>query len=240
MDRELLNDFDAAQREGFALLRRLVDGLEVGMSEVDIADLARSLARDAGFNSWFHPPEVQVGANTTSNAVWKNPSTKHILRPGDPVIIDLGPSDGEVYADVGTTVIFQGEEPEFLEVARECVRATATYANQYKTVGELFVFAKAWAVNKRLTLRSTRSIGHSILPKTGPLAFNYPRSAHAATWLRRYQVRFLNPARLKGVWAIRPLISDGKQAASFEEMILVDGDERRVLGRDSFEECGTL
>jgi len=240
MEQSLVNDFDNAQREGFKVLSRLVQQLEVGMSEWDISELSKDLCRDAGFNTWFHPPEVQVGKNTTSNKVWKVPSKKHILQKGDPVIIDLGPSDGHAYADVGTTVIFQGEDTPFINVARECVQATSGFASQYKTVGELFVFAQAWAVNKRLKLASSRSIGHAILPKIGPLAFNYPRSAHAATWLRRYQMRFLNPKQLHGIWAIRPLISDGNQAAAFEEMIYVSGDDYRLLGRDEGELAGSL
>jgi methionine aminopeptidase len=240
MDQSLVNDFDRAQREGFNVLSRLVKQLEEGMSEWEISELARTLCKDSGFNSWFHPPEVQVGKNTTSNKIWKIPSKKLTLKKGDPVIIDLGPSDGTVYADVGTTVIFHGDDTPFIDVARECVQATAGFASKYKTVGELFVFAQAWAVNKRLTLASSRSIGHAILPNTGPLAFNYPRSAHAATWLRRYQMRFLNPTQLRGIWAIRPLVSDGSQAAAFEEMIFVSEDEFRLLGRDDLSEVGML
>ena len=240
MELSVVNDFDEAQKEGFKVLALLVQQLEEGMSEWDISELAKELCRQSGFGSWFHPPEVQVGKNTTSNKIWKIPSKKHILRKGDPVIIDLGPSDGKVYADVGTTIIFKGQETPFIEVARECILATTGFASPLKTVGELFVFSQAWAVNKRLTLASSRSVGHAILPNTGPLSINYPRSAHAATWLRRYQIRFLNPSKLRGIWAIRPLISNGSEAAAFEEMIYVSDDEYRLLGRDDLNAAGTL
>ena len=240
MEESLVNDFDSAQKLGFNVLAHLVQQLEDGMSEWDISELGRELCTSAGFNTWFHPPEVQIGKNTTSNKIWKIPSKKRILRAGDPVIIDIGPSDGTVYADVGTTIIFKGDDTPLIDVARECVKATTGFASEYKTVGELFVFAQAWAVNNRLTLASTRSIGHAILPNTGRLAFNYPRSAHSATWLRRYQIRFLNPSKLRGIWAIRPLISDGSQAAAFEEMFYVSDDGFRLLGRDHLNETGFL
>ena len=240
MDPQLLDDFDDAQRRGFALLSELVRSLESGMAESDIDATARDLARKHGFSRWFHPPEILVGGHTTSNAVWKLPSRKRVLEPGQLVVIDLGPGDERVYADVGTTVAFGVENPPLLHVARECCRATMGYGSQWKTVGELFVYAKAWATNNRLTLASTRSIGHAILPRGPMLAWNYPRSAHAATWLRRNQIRFLNPLRLQGLWAVRPLISDGAQAASFEEVLYVHGDEKRILGRDSLDEVGTL
>jgi hypothetical protein len=53
-------------------------------------------------------------------------------------------------------------------------------------------------------------------------------------------VHFFNPERLDGIWALRPLVRDGDLAASFEEVIYVNGDERKILGRASIEEAGTL
>jgi hypothetical protein len=156
------------------------------------------------------------------------------------VVLDFGPALGEAYADVGTTVAFGVEEPAVVSVARECARATCGYASHWKTVGELLVFAKAWATNHRQSLGSTRSIGHAILPKEGLLAVNYPRSAHAATWLRRHQIRFLNPAKLEGAWAIRPMVTDGTHGAAFEEMIWVSPEGTRILGRDGLADIGSL
>jgi len=240
MDENLIDEFDAAQRRGFRLLSAAIQALDEGMTEADLDKKIRELARDMGFDGWFHPPEIQFGERSTSNAIWKITSKTNRLSAGDLVVLDLGPAAGDAYADVGTTVAFGRDEPDVLEVARECVRATCGYASQWKTVGELFVFAKAWAVNHRLTLASSRSIGHAILPKAGLLTLDFPRSAHSATWLRRHQIRFLNPARLQGIWALRPLLSDGEHGAAFEEMIYVSGESRRILGRDSLAEIGTL
>jgi len=240
MDTTVINQFDEAQKVGFQILAQTVAQLQEGMTEADLADVADRLAQEHGSTGCFHPPEIQFGTQTTSNAVWKTPSKTRTLKAGDLVVLDLGPAFGDAYADVGTTVAFGAEEPPVLEVARECVRATCGFASQWKTVGELYVFSKAWAVNHRLTLASTRSIGHAILPKEGKTRFHFPRSAHAATWLRRHQIRFLNPARLQGMWALRPLLSDGNYGAAFEEVIYVSGDTYRVLGRDKPSEIGTL
>ena len=240
MDSSTLNAFDATQRKSFQLLSRTVASLREGMTEAELDHEVRGLAEDMGFDSWFHPPEIQFGQRTNSNAIWKIPSKTNTLHQGDLVVLDLGPSEGAAYGDVGVTICFGAEEPAVLEVSRECVRATCGFASQWKTVGELFVFSKAWAVNHRLNLGSTRSIGHAILPKQGLLSVQFPRSAHAATWLRRHQIRFLNPARLEGAWALRPMLSDGTHGAAFEEVVYIAGDTKRVLGRDSIAEVGTL
>lgn len=240
MDPGLIDAFDDAQRRGFALLREVVGLLQPGMSEVDIRELAEQRAQAQGFAGWFHSPEVQIGARIAKHSHWNRPSRNTSLKAGDLVSIDLGPADGDAYADVGTTHAFQHDEPKVVGVARECTRAVTGYASQWKTVGELFVYAKAWANNHRMELLSKRSIGHAALPKEGLLALDWPRSAHTATLLRRHQVHFFNPERVSGIWAIRPLVRDGDLAASFEEMIYVNGDERRILGRSGIEEAGTL
>ncbi len=244
MDEAVLGAFDEAQRRGFSLLRELVAQLEEGQSERDVAEAARDLAGRHGFDRWFHPPEVLFGERTRSNAVWKEPSKGARLRRGELVSITLGPAGAEAFADVGTTQVFGapsgGVEPELLRVAREALRATAGFASQWKTVGELYIYARAWAVNHRLSLVNERSIGHAILPPEGPLAAGFPHSAHALTWLRRYQVRRLNPTRLSGMWAIRPQITDGTAAAQFEEIIYVSGPDKRILGRDDISQVGAL
>jgi len=58
--------------------------------------------------------------------------------------------------------------------------------------------------------------------------------------LRRCQVHFLNPRRVIGIYCLSPrIVADGK-AMCFEEMVYIEGDEKRVLGRNSIDEIGTL
>ena len=166
------------------------------------------------------------------------------LKAGDVATIDIGPATKDAFGDIATTVVLSDAgtampEPKALAVARECVKACVAFSSPMKTVGEIYVYAKAWAANHRVTLASERSIGHALLPGEGLIGMNFPRFAHGATWFRRHQVHFLNPNRIRGMWAYRPLLSSDGIGASYEEAVYVDGDGRRILGRDSLDEVCT-
>ena len=238
MDPNVIADFEDAQRRAIALLAHLHARLEVGMSERDIAGLSEALLPDFGFEGWFHPPEVQIGVHTAQAPIWRIPSPRIRLFRGDMLMISLGPWAGRAFGDIGSTVVFQGEEPPLLEVARSCTRATCGYASRFKCVGELFIYAHTWALNHRMEMANYRSIGHALLPAEGWHGAHFPRTAHAATWLRRHQVHFLNPLQMQGLYALRPQITDGRLGAAFQEVVLVNGDEHRVLGRANDADVG--
>src|SRR5690606_11936954 len=163
------------------------------------------------------------------------------LAPGRHVAIDLAPATGEAFGDLGVSLVFGAPEDDLVRGAREICRATCGFASRLKCVGELFVFARSWANNRQLQLATERAVGHACLPPEGPWALSYPRAARYATLLPRHQIRMLNPQRMRGIWAIRPPVTDGSGARlGFEEMILVDDDGRHVLGRDHLDELGTL
>lgn len=238
-DDKTLDAFDDAQRRGWRLLADVARQIVVGASEVDIDALARERLKDHGFEQWFHAPHIRVGPRIARP--WSRPSTKARLAEGDLVALDLGPANFDCFADVGVTLrVGAGPEPEVLKQARECVRGCVGFSSQWKTVGELYVFAKAWATNHRLELASERNIGHAVLPPEGLLKLGYPRSAHLATLMFRHRIHFLHPVRMAGMWAFRPIFSDGALGAAFEEVICIRGDEKRILGRASLAEVGTL
>ncbi len=224
------------------MMADVVSRLEAGQSERDIFELAETRLADHGFTGWYHPPEVRVRPFGPGSLI-KRASAERTLKPGDLVSIDLGPSDGSAYGDFGTTVTFAPAydgEPAVLSVARDCVKASCGYASRWKTSGEIAIFAQAWAVNHRMTLANIQSVGHQVLMKEGWLVLGFPRSAHAATRLRRNQMHRLNPTRLSGMYALRPELDDNGHRASFEELIYVDGDQKGVLGRGGLDEVGTL
>jgi hypothetical protein len=237
MDPRLLDRFDDAQRRSIALTSKLLEGLRGGMSERSVARIATDLLPDFGFDRWFYPPEIQIGANTIRAGIWRPPSGSKRLRQGDPIMVALGPSDGQASGDVCATVTFGEPDSELIEASRDCTRATCGYASELKCVGELFIYARTWAANHRATLANPRSIGHALLPPDGRFP-GYPRSAHMATWLRRYQVHFLNPRRLEGLWALGPQLSDQRSGARFREVVYVGPDTRRILGREGLDEIG--
>jgi hypothetical protein len=238
MNQQLIDLFDDSQRRSIALMAELLGRLESGMTARAVSGLAAELLPRHGFDRWFYPPEIQIGAGTLRTGVWRPPSRRQRLRPGVAVMLALGPSDGRSCGDIGTSIVFGEPDNELVHLARRCTVATCGYASSLKCVGELFIYASTWAANHRLTLTSPRSIGHALLPATGRLERGYPRSAHAATWLRRHQIHFLNPRRLDAMWAIGPQLSDGRAGARFRELMLITDGTQRPLGRRSLDELG--
>ncbi len=232
--------FDDAQRRAIAMLADVVARLEAGMFARDIVELAETRLGEHGFTTWFHPPEVAIG-EAIAKAGLHLPSRGKALAGGDLVSIDLGPGTSEAYGDIGVTRLFGGsEEPHVLREARECARACCGYASRWKTCGEIFVFAQAWAVNNRLTLANENAVGHRVLGREGLVARGFPKSAHLATFLPRNRLHRLHPIRMDGMFAVRPVLSDGTRAAAFEEMFYIHEDTRCLLGRDSLAEVGSL
>lgn len=238
-----IRPFDDAQRRAIALLGDVARRLEVGMKAADIAGLAEAQAAAHGFHGWYHPPEVALGRGIAGGlrAGLRPESLAH----GSLVSIDLGPADGVAFGDVGATLCFGGAAPKVLDVARECVRACCGYASRWKTVGEVQVFARAWAVNHRMDLASEDAVGHRVLPRDAVpgaelLGDRWPRASHALNRLPRNRIHRLHPVRMAGMFAVRPVVraADGA-AAAFEEIVFVRDDVRRVLGRDTLAEAGT-
>lgn len=224
-------------------MRDVVGRLQAGMSEKDVAALADERKQEYGFTGWYHTPEVYIGAATGKAPLplLSRPSDGRKLEDGQIVIIDLGPASGDTYGDFGTSLVFGGgAEPEVLIQARNCVRGCCTYANRWKTAGEIWVYAKAWATNHRLDLLNKDSIGHKLLPKEGAVAMGFPRSAHLAASIGRNRMHKLNPERMRGMFAVRPHFAHQGFGAAFEEVVYVNEDGRWALGRDRLEEVGTL
>lgn len=238
---EPVRAFDDAQRRAIAMLKDIRERLEAGMSERDIVELAETRLETFGFDRWYHPPEVHVGPDAGKGRLLNRPSASRKLEPGELVAIDIGPGTPDAYGDIGFTICFGGEEPAVVSVARECVRASCGYASRWKTVGEIWIFANAWAINNRMQLASEGAVGHRVLPKEGLVATGFPRSAHAATHLPKNRIHRLHPIRMKGMFAVRPAISDGKGwSAAFEEIVWIQDEHRKVLGRDSADEIGSF
>ena len=240
MDGKIIERFDEAQRRSIRMMSALMSTLEEGMSERDIANRAEARLSDFGFHGWFYPPEIQIGLRTKRAGIWRLPSSRISLRRGDPVMLALGPCGERVFGDIAATVVFRKADSELVSLSRQCVRATCGFASRLKCVGEVYVFARAWAANHRIELANHRSIGHALLPPQGRLALGFPRSTHAATWLRRYQVHFLNPLRMQGMYAIGPQLNNATSGARFREIVLIDGDQKRLLGRPSADEIGVF
>jgi hypothetical protein len=235
--------FDDAQRRAIALLAEVVAEARPGAAVADLEGFATSRAAEVGFSGWYHPPELRVGAAIGGGLRGRIAALRPApLAEGDLLSVDLGPATSDAYGDVGVTVVVGGgAAPAVVEVARTCTQAACGYASRWKTVGEIHVFARAWAVNRRMDLAGEGPVGHRVLPREGVLASGFPRSAHLATLLARNRIHRLHPVRMQGMFAVRPVVRSGDGAcAAFEEIVWIDGDQRRLLGRDSLEHAGRL
>lgn len=234
--------FDDAQRRAWAVLSEVLPGVVAGATPADVIARAREAALREGFTAWFHAPEIAVGEGIGGGIRARLGALRpRPLAEGDLVSVDLGPATSEACADVGVTVRVGGGSSPVLDVARSCVEACCGFASRWKTVGEIHVFARAWCVNRRMDLAQEGAVGHRVLPRAGLLSAGWPRSAHLATLVARNRIHRLHPVRMQGMFAIRPVVRgpDGTCAA-FEEIVWIDGDQRRVLGRDRLEDVGSV
>ena len=233
---QVLPAFDDAQRRTLDLLRAVIDQLESGMSERDIATLAETTAEGRDFVGWFHRPEIRI--NRLPAALHRH-SASQKLSPGSILQIDLAPATESAFGDIGISLAFQAEEPRVITEARGLCQAACGFANRWKCTGEVFVFAQAWCTNRRMSMGDTKSIGHACFPREGLTGSAWPHVARAAILLRRNQIQWYNPLRMAGVYAISPpVVLDGR-SAQFEEMVFISGDQKVILGRNSLEEIGT-
>ncbi len=238
LDPEVVSAFDRAQSATIALARHVVGQLREGMSEAEIADLAVAAAPQHGFDRWFHRPEVRFNAPKVEPLTLGRAKA---LKVGTVVEIDLAPANATAFGDFGHALVFGGgDEPDVLRESRALLRGAVGFASRWKCTGEVFVFAQAWANNHNYSLGEATSVGHRCLPPEGLLAQAWPRLSKAAILMRRNQIEWFNYRRMAGLYAIQPRLVVGDHACSFEEMVLIDGDTKRVLGRASLDEVGTL
>ena len=236
-DAETLAAFEAAQRATIRVLGTAIGELREGQSEREVSELLRRVATDSGFNAWYHEPEVRFGGDLSR---FHRASDKRVLEQGTLVELDLGPANDKAYGDLGVAFAFGVDiQPAVVRDARELCRATCGYGSRWKTVGELYVFAQAWTVNHRVSLGDAKAVGHVCLAREGIADLAWPQSARAATYMRRNQIQWYNPRRMAGLYAVRPRLVSGKVGVAFEEMIYIDGDDKRIIGRDDLNQVGT-
>ena len=238
IDAALRAAFEHAQGETIAAVARTVRALEVGMTELDIAHRLEAEVADRGFVSWFQRPRVLFGAPTRPRL---RMSAEQKLTKGTIVEIDLAPANADAFGDFTTSLAFGvDEDPEILSDARALCRAACGFASRWKCTGEVYVFADAWANNRRASLGDAGAIGHMCLPRRGRSGWAWPYAARAAIQMRRHQVHWFNHRRMHGFYALAPRIVRGESACAFGEMVYIDGDTRLIVGRKDESEACTL
>lgn len=239
MDELIVERFDSAQRRAISMLGSLTRQAEPGMGARDLTAMAGDLLGSHDFERWLRPPAVRIALPGAQWPAWRPGSQPTRLGPGSALTLRLQPAAGLVSAHVGATVIVGAPETAIVAAARDCTRALCGYASGLKCVGELFIYARTWALTHGQELADRRSIGHALPVEPAP-GEGLAARLRSAAWLRRNQVHILNPRRLSGLWVIAPTLAMGGASASFHEVVLIQPGLRRVLGRDDLDQVGSL
>ncbi len=229
MGDELLESFESAQLATIRAVREVLALVQEGTTEIALASALEESVRAQGFDAWFQRPRVQFGAPATPRRWMRE---KEPLRPGTVVEIHLAPANRDAFGSLGHAFVFgSDEEPEVLREARRLCQATCGFSSRWKTIGEVFVYAEAWAKNHRYALDETQTVGHLCFPRRGRAGWLWPYGARTATLMRRHQVQFFNYRRIHGVLSLAPRLVIGDQGCTFGELVVVDGDTKRIVGR---------
>ena len=216
--------FEQAQARSFDLLNRFCGLLTEGMSAPQARSLLENLRSSYGFSGWLNQPTVLF--QSRKKRIFPK---SQVIEKGTLIAIHLQPTTEDAFGSVGTSFCFEEPDSTLITKAKELSLATCTFANHFKCVGEIFVFAHSWSINHRFELADSQKIGHKCFARKDlPL---WPQSAYLSTKLRRNQVQWYNPKKTSGVYAIHPALKEDGRIALFGEMISVIDDKKTILGR---------
>ncbi len=91
-----------------AVLRKAAGTIEVGMTEIQVAGLAESIARQ--MNADIGSATVVMSGPNTNYPAWR--ATDRRIQPGEFVMLDFNPAVGHYCNDGGITVLMKGAHPE--------------------------------------------------------------------------------------------------------------------------------
>lgn len=222
---EIVSAFAHAQARTLRLAAQTLAELQAGTAPAAALAALESAARADGFTGWFAAPRVLVNGRGDVDLA-------RAPRPGALVELSLAPLDTDAFGAFASTVqVGGGEDAPLLREARDLCRSTCGFASRWKSTGELFVYATSWANNRRKSLGDATEIGHLCFPRRGRAGWVWPYAARAAVALRRHQIQWLNPRRMRGHFFVYPRLHSEGVSAGFGELIVVDGDLKAVVGR---------
>ena len=91
-----------------AVLRKAARAVEVGMTEIQVAGLAESIARQ--MNADIGSATVVMSGPNTKYPAWR--ATDRKIQPGEFVMLDFNPAVGHYCNDGGITILMPGANPE--------------------------------------------------------------------------------------------------------------------------------
>ena len=91
-----------------AVLKEAAKAVKVGMTEIQVAGLAESIARQ--MNADIGSATVVMSGPNTNYPAWR--ATERKIQPGEYVMLDFNPAVGHYCNDGGITVLMPGADPE--------------------------------------------------------------------------------------------------------------------------------
>lgn len=231
------------QKTSVEVFKAITPSLRTGISELDIANLAKQEFSKRGVSEfWYNVPFiVLIGAErfkigtTTSNYTIKSPSKEVYLEDGMPTHMDFAPMDSKtkIWGDFASTIVFHprngidNEQLSFLDEMRK-IQRSAIEQITFKTTGAeianyyLNIFAK-----KGITLLDARNnVGHSI--------HEGPKDQAKRVWLDQNN----NEPLGEGIFTLEPggirpkKDGTGIVSARFEECIYIPKEGNAVILRN--------
>lgn len=156
---------------------RVVPYLRTGQTEADIAEIIRSEFNHHGIDSfWYNVPIFTlIGPQrfrdmATSNYPLKSPSPTVLLKPGDPVFIDMHPMDAHGYwGDFSAMTVFQArqgiddEQVTFLRLMQTIQREGIAIIQAGMTARDLSQWYERRTHQEGISLEDPRNtVGHSM------------------------------------------------------------------------------
>lgn len=201
------------------IMGQIIDFLEPGLTEREIAWKVEALAREGGAEDLAFPPIVASGSNSAlPHAV---PSERR-LNQGEPIILDLGVRLDGYCSDMTRTVFLGDPSPEF-ETIYSIVREaqTAAIRDIHSGLESTLVDGIARDLIKKKGFGSF--FGHGLGHGVGLATHEAPRlGPRKPTVLKQGMVTTVEP----GIYL------PGKGGVRLEEMVLITEEGARILTRD--------
>lgn len=215
-DRAELRTLGAAARMMSDILEIVVSELAPGLSEKEVAWRIGALAREAGAEGLSFPPIVASGPNgALPHAV---PSNRR-LRPGEPIVLDVGVRVDGYCSDMTRTVFLGEAKPRFRKIYR-VVRQAQLAALREIRAGVESTHPDAVARKVIADAGYGEFFGHALGHGVGLATHERPRLGP------------LRPRSLKSgmVVTVEPgIYLPGKGGVRLEEMVVVEPGGARVL-----------
>lgn len=241
-----LAGFAAAERFARDLATEIAEAAEPGMSEHDLAHLAKARFRQAGVRRHWHIPVVGLGPgsaklrNIRSLLAGDVLARRRRLEADDDVVyVDIAPIH-EGYPSDYTVTRVAGHHPEreqLIGAAHNFAARIVQRIGEHRDARGVWAWAVATAsVDARFDLVEPPLVGLAhrigVVPPSWPYVPEATTLAYLAT---RERGAFLGPRNrrpMDGFWTIEPyLVADGR-AAKHEELIFVTGSEVLRLGAE--------